>query len=74
MACTCRLGKKSSKMTRIKKSEKAKGLPSQDELSAGRDALGKFIMKKQTQTAKRKGRKGARTNRRTANAVHGAKV
>lgn len=56
MACTCRLGKKSGKMTRIKKSEKAKELPSQDELTNGQAVLTKFITKKQKQAAKRKGR------------------
>lgn len=56
-----RLGKKSSKMMRIKKSEKAKGLPSEAELADGQDALGKFIAKKKKKAATRKGRKRTRT-------------
>lgn len=61
MACTCRLGKKSGKMTRIKKSVKATGLPSQDELTNGHALVGKFLTKKAKTTAKRKGRGRKRT-------------
>ena len=70
----CRLCKRSSPVTRIKKSEKAKGLPTATELSDGRDALGKFIAKKAKQAATRKGRKGKQIKRRTVHAVNGQEV
>mgnify|MGYP001598898976 CR=1 FL=1 len=61
MACTCqRLGKKSWKLTRLKKG-KSKGLPAEAATADERDALSQFIEKKRKRTATRKGRKRART-------------
>ena len=61
MACTCqRLGKKSGKLTRLKKG-KSKGLPAEAATADERAALSQFIEKKRKRAATRKGRGRKRT-------------
>lgn len=66
MACTCRLGKKASKVTRLKRTTKAAGLPTADDQAT----VAQFIEQKRKKSAKKKARKrGGAAHARNGQAV-----